>query len=108
MARYTLMTAMDRPMLKPSVSQRLLRAAGVRNRLFPAAKLDRWATHPRLPYSGRPSKRVLKKIDVTRADLNGRPVCQVSPRLAGNGELAGHLLLPWSAPAWDRWPGCRG
>jgi acetyl esterase/lipase len=85
------MAAMDRPMLKPSVSQRLLRATGVRNRLFPTAKLDRWATHPRPPYRGRPAKRVLKKIDVTRADVNGRPVYEVTPRLAG-GELAGHLL----------------
>lgn len=79
-------------MLKPSFTQRLLRSSGVRNRLFPAAKLDRWAAHPRPPYTGQPSKRVLKKIDVTRADLNGRPVYRVSPRLVGGDELAGHLL----------------
>jgi acetyl esterase/lipase len=79
-------------MLKLGVTQRLLRATGVRNRLFPVAKLDRWAAHPRPPYTGRPPKRVRKKIDVTRADLNGRPVYQVSPRLAGGGTLTGHLL----------------
>jgi epsilon-lactone hydrolase len=86
------MLAMDRRMLKLSVTQRLLRSTGVRNRLFPAAKLDRWAAHPRLPYAGRPSKRVLKRIDVTRADLNGRPVYEVSPRLVDGDEPTGHLL----------------
>jgi monoterpene epsilon-lactone hydrolase len=79
-------------MLKLSVTQRLLRATGVRNRLFPVAKLDRWAAHPRPPYSGRPPKRVLHRIDVTRADLSGRPVYQVAPRLAGRGDITGHLL----------------
>ncbi len=83
---------MDRGMLKLSVTHRLLRSAGVRNRLFPAAKLDRWAAHPRLPYAGRPSKRLLKRIHVTRADLNGRPVYQVRPRLVGADEHGGHLL----------------
>jgi hypothetical protein len=77
------MTAMNRSVLKPSFTQRLLRSSGVRNRLFPATKLDRWAAHPRPPYTGLPSKRILKKIDVTRTDLNGRPVYQVSPRLVG-------------------------
>ena len=86
------MTAMDRKMLKLSVTHRLLRSSGVRNRLFPAAKLDRWAAHPRLPYAGRPAKRLLKRIDVTRADLNGRPVYQVRPRLVGGDEPSGHLL----------------
>ena len=80
----------DRGMLKLSATQRLLRATGVRNRLFPVAKLDHWAAHPRPPYTGRPPKRALKKIDVTRADLNGQPVYQVSPR--SNAEIAGHLL----------------
>jgi epsilon-lactone hydrolase len=79
-------------MLKLSVTQRLLRASGVRNRLFPAAKLDSWAAHPRPPYIGRPSKRVLRRIDVTRADLNGRPVYQVNPRLVEGGQITGHLL----------------
>jgi acetyl esterase/lipase len=83
---------MDRTTLKPSLTQRLLRSTGVRNRLFPAAKLDRWAAHPRPPYAGRPSRRVLKRIDVTRADLNGRPVYQVRPRLVGSDEPSGHLL----------------
>lgn len=86
------MTAMNRSMLKPSFTQRLLRSSGVRNRLFPAAKLDHWAAHPRPPYTGQPSKRVLKRIDVTRADLNGRPVYRVSPRLVGGDEPTGHLL----------------
>ena len=79
-------------MLKLGATQRLLRATGVRNRLFPVAKLDHWAAHPRQPYAGRPPKRALKRIDVTRADLNGRPVYQVSPRLDGGGKIAGHLL----------------
>jgi acetyl esterase/lipase len=87
------MTATNRGMLKHGATQRLLRATGVRNRLFPVAKLDRWAAHPRPPYAGRPPKRVLKRIDVTRADLNGRPVYQVSPRLDGGGEPTGHLLF---------------
>jgi epsilon-lactone hydrolase len=83
---------MDRKMLKLSVTHRLLRSSGVRNRLFPAAKLDRWAAQPRLPYAGRPAKRLLKRIDVTRADLNGRPVYQVRPLLAGGDEPSGQLL----------------
>lgn len=79
-------------MLKLGVTQRLLRATGVRNRLFPVAKLERWAAHPRPPYSGWPSRRVLKRIDVTRTDLNGRPVYQVRPRGVGDGDVSGHLL----------------
>ncbi len=79
-------------MPKPNFAQRLLRASGVRNRLFPAAKLDHWAAHPRPPYRGRPPRRVRKKIDVTREDLNGRPIYQVSPRLGDGDEPAGHLL----------------
>ncbi|MCV7259023.1 alpha/beta hydrolase fold domain-containing protein [Mycobacterium shimoidei] len=86
------MKAIDRTTLKPSLSQRLLRSTGVRHRLFPAAKLDQWAAHPRQPYTGRPSKRVLKKIQVERADLDGRPVYHVSPRLVDGAELTGHLL----------------
>lgn len=89
---YEAMTATNRGMLELSLTQRLLRSSGVRNRLFPAAKLDRWAAHPRLSYRGQPSKRVLKRIDVTRTDLNGRPVYQVSPRLVGSDEVTGHLL----------------
>lgn len=81
-----------RPIRRPHVTQRLLRASGVRNRLFPAAKLEYWAAHPRPPYSGQPSKLVLKKIDVRRADLNGRPVYRVTPRHAGPDELTGHVL----------------
>ena len=34
----------------------------------------------------------MKRIDVTRADLDGRPVYQVSPRLVGGDKLTGHLL----------------
>ncbi|MDT5349289.1 MAG: hypothetical protein QOH91_2576 [Mycobacterium sp.] len=79
-------------MLKLGVTQRLLRATGVRNRLFPSAKLERWAAQPRLPYTGRPSKRVLKKVDVTRDDVSGRPVYQATPRLADGGAPTGHVL----------------
>jgi monoterpene epsilon-lactone hydrolase len=86
------MTPKNRGMLKLGATQRLLRATGVRNRLFPVAKLDHWAAHPRQPYAGRPPKRALKRIEVTRADLNGRPVYQVSPRLDGSGKITGHLL----------------
>lgn len=86
------MTAMDRRMRRLNVSHRLLRSTGVRKRLFPAAKLDRWAAHPRLPYAGRPSNRVLKKIEVTRTDVAGRPVYQVKPLLGGADGSRGHLL----------------
>ncbi|MGH3555465.1 MAG: hypothetical protein ACRDT5_23325, partial [Mycobacterium sp.] len=86
------MNAIDRTTLVPSLAQRLLRSTGVRNRLFPAAKLDYWAAHPRPPYTGRPSKRVLKRIQVERADLGGRPVYEVCPRGIGRDALTGHLL----------------
>lgn len=79
-------------MLRLNVSHRLLRSTGMRRRLFPAAKLDRWAAHPRLPYSGRPSKRVLKKVEVTRADVAGRPVYQVKPLLSSPPLNGGELL----------------
>jgi acetyl esterase/lipase len=83
---------MKRPIPKPHVTQRLLRASGVRNRLFPPAKLASWAASPRPPYSGQPSKLVLKKVDVVREDVNGRPVYQVTPRHVGADELTGHVL----------------
>jgi acetyl esterase/lipase len=79
--------------LKPSVAQRLIRQTGLRDHLFPAGKLDHWATHPRTPYSGRPSPTVLAKIRVERDDVDGWPVYHVSPRRAGPGPLAGHLLF---------------
>lgn len=79
-------------MLNRGFTQRLLRATGVRNRLFPAAKLDYWAAHPRLPYAGQPSKRVLKKVDVTREALNNRWLYQVTPRLADGAAPTGHVL----------------
>lgn len=91
---------MRRRIQKPHVTQRLLRASGVRNRMFPPAKLASWAASPRQPYAGRPSKLLLKKIDVVRDDLNGRPVYQVTPRhrdlggdLGGDPrESNGHLI----------------
>ncbi len=83
---------MKRPIHKPHVTQRLLRASGVRNRMFPPAKLAKWAAHPRPPYCGQPSQLILKKVDVVRDDLNGRPVYQVSPRYVDARELNGHLL----------------
>lgn len=86
------MEAIDHTTLTPSLSQRLLRTTGLRHRLFPSAKLDQWAAQPRLPYTGRPSKRVLKKINVERGDLGGRPVYEVSPRLVSDSTLTGHLL----------------
>ncbi|CAM2858316.1 alpha/beta hydrolase fold domain-containing protein [Mycobacterium intermedium] len=83
---------MDRRMFRLGVSHKLLRSTGMRKRLFPAAKLDLWAAQPRLPYSGQPSARVRKKIEVTRADVNGRPVYQVRPRLLNGDRPNGHLL----------------
>ncbi|KUH87750.1 MULTISPECIES: alpha/beta hydrolase [unclassified Mycobacterium] len=78
--------------LAPNVTQRLLRFTGVRHWVLHPAMLERWAAHPRPPYSGWPSKRVLKKIHVERSDLDGRPVYEVSPRRAEPGPLNGHLL----------------
>lgn len=78
--------------LNRGFTQRLLRATGVRNRLFPAAKLDQWAANPRLPYAGRPSKRVLKRIDVARDELNDRSVYQVTPRLPDGESPIGQVL----------------
>jgi acetyl esterase/lipase len=86
------MKGIDRTTLTPSLAQRLLRSTGVRNRLFPAAKLDYWAAHPRPPYTGRPPKRVLKRIRVERADLDDRPVYEVTPRSVARDALTGHLL----------------
>lgn len=77
---------------KSGLGHLLIRRTGVRNRLFPAAKLDRWAANPRLPYTGRPSKHLLKKIDVIRADLDGRPVFEVTPKRTAGGSLNGHVL----------------
>jgi acetyl esterase/lipase len=86
------MKVTGRSTLKPSVGQRLIRRTGVRNRLFPVAKLDQWAANPRLPYTGLPSKHLRARIEVTRADLDGRPVYEVTPLRAGNSPLKGHLL----------------
>ncbi|WP_081288207.1 alpha/beta hydrolase fold domain-containing protein [Mycobacterium asiaticum] len=83
---------MKRPVHRPHVTQRLLRASGVRNRLFPPAKLASWEANPRPPYCGRPSKHLLKKIDVVREDVNGRPVYQVTPRHVPRADLSGHLV----------------
>lgn len=86
------MRTLTRPVHKPHVTQRLLRASGVRNRMFPPAKLASWAANPRPPYCGLPSKLVLKKIDVVRDELNGRPVYQVTPRHVDSRDHTGHLI----------------
>ncbi|MGH3636079.1 alpha/beta hydrolase fold domain-containing protein [Mycobacterium sp.] len=86
------MDNIDRTTLRPSLAQRLLRSTGVRNRLFPAAKLDHWAAHPRPPYAGQPAERLLKKIQVERTDLDGRPVYEVTPRLVDADGSTGHVL----------------
>lgn len=78
------------PRPKIRVAHVLLRRSGVRNRFFPVAKLDGWQANPRMPYTGTPSKHLLKKIDVRRADLDGRPVFEVSPK--GVGTTEGHVL----------------
>jgi acetyl esterase/lipase len=81
-----------RPKSTPALAHSVVRRAGARGRLFPAAKLDLWAAHPRLPYTARPSKHLLRKIHVVRSDLDGRPVFEVTPRRGTGRAPAGHLL----------------
>jgi len=84
------MKAADQTTHRPSLAERLLRGTGVRNRLFPVEKLDHWAAHPRLPYTGDPPRRLHGRIEVKRADFEGRPVYEVTPRRTG--PLRGHVL----------------
>lgn len=59
------------------------------------AKVDKWATRPpRRPYAGVPPRRVLKRVDVTRNDLDGWPVYEISPKLPDGAPLNGHVLFP--------------
>lgn len=83
-------TAVDLTTHRPGLAERLIRRSGVRDRLFPVAKLEHWATNPRLPYTGVPPRRLLGSIDVRRADLDGRPVYEVTPRRAAPAH--GHVL----------------
>lgn len=80
----------------PSLSSRLLaaalRASGIRNRLFPPAKLDEWASHPRAPYRGMPSRAVQRQIDVRRGDVAGWPVYEIAPKSLAVAKPAGHIL----------------
>jgi acetyl esterase/lipase len=86
------MTASDRNALRSTPAQWIILQTGLRNRSIPVAKLDYWAAHPRAPYSGRPGRRSLRKIDVIRTVMDGFPVYEVTPRLAGSSPLNGHLL----------------
>lgn len=55
--------------------------------------IDRWAAGPpRHPYAGSPPKRVLKKVDIIRDDLDGWPVYEISPKLPDGAGLNGHML----------------
>ncbi|MCG5433173.1 alpha/beta hydrolase [Mycobacterium sp. MYCO198283] len=76
------MSATVLPRLRPHPVQRVMRASGVRNRLFPRAKFDQWQAQPRLPYAGMPSVRVARRIDAERGEVAGRPVYRVRPKLA--------------------------
>jgi epsilon-lactone hydrolase len=82
----------DQLAVKTTPAQWLIRQSGIRNRMIPVGKLDYWAAHPREPYSGKPPQWLLRKIDVSRADVAGFPVYEVTPRLADTVPLNGHLL----------------
>jgi hypothetical protein len=66
-------TAGNANSLKPTVFQTIIRLTGVRDGLIPVDKFDYWETHPRNANSGLPTNRVLRKIEVTRSELDGRP-----------------------------------
>jgi acetyl esterase/lipase len=77
--------------LKPTVVQRIMRHSQLPRLLIPSPrKLDHFSTHHRAPYAGRPSHAVRRRIDVTRNDLDGRPVYEVAPK--GTGATGGHML----------------
>ncbi|MGY4650847.1 acetyl esterase/lipase [Mycobacterium sp. URHB0021] len=96
----------DQPAVKPTPAQWLIRQSGIRNRFIPVGKFDHWVTHPRAPYSGRPAKRLLRRVDVSRADVAGLPVYEVTPRLSDTRRLNGHLVyLHGGAYVMDFIPG---
>jgi acetyl esterase/lipase len=78
--------------LRPTPVQRLMRRSGFRNHLFPPDKLDRWAANPRVPYVGAPPALVRRRAEITRADLDGRPVYQVVPDRIADAPRRGHML----------------
>ena len=57
------------------------------------AAIDRWAAEPpRRPYTGSPPKRLARKVDITRNDLDGWPVYEIHPKLPDGVTLNGHML----------------
>ncbi len=55
--------------------------------------IDRLAAGPpREPYAGLPPKRILKRVAVTRDDVDGWPVYEISPKLADSAVVDGHVL----------------
>jgi acetyl esterase/lipase len=85
-------SALDATGPKPSLAQRLLRSTGVRKWTVPAARFDYSAAHPRPAHSGRPPKRVTRRILVERADLGGLHVYEVRPRGIARDALTGGIL----------------
>jgi epsilon-lactone hydrolase len=73
-------------------------------------KLHQWAAGPRQPYAGLPPGRVRRKVDVTRRDLDGWPVYEISPKLPDSTALNGHLLClhggsyVFDLVPWSHWP----
>ncbi len=50
------------------------------------------ASPPREPYAGRPPKRVLKRVVVSRDDIDGWPVYEIRPKLSDSVAVQGHVL----------------
>jgi acetyl esterase/lipase len=77
--------------LKPTVVQQIMRRGQLRKLVFPSPqKLDYFSTHPRAPYAGLPSRAVRRTLDITRNDLDGRPVYEAAP--IQGGDTRGHML----------------
>ena len=55
-------------------------------------QLEQWAATPRQPYTGIPPRRVRRKVDVDRGDLDGWPVYEISPKLGDGATRNGHVL----------------
>jgi monoterpene epsilon-lactone hydrolase len=74
------------------------------------AKLEQWTARPRQPYAGLPPRRVRRKVDVTRRDLDGRPVYEISPKPRDSATLNGHVLYLHGGGyvidlmPWAHWP----
>ncbi|MCV7003084.1 alpha/beta hydrolase fold domain-containing protein [Mycolicibacterium alvei] len=65
----------------------------LRNWTLRPAMIDRLAAGPpRQPYAGLPPKRVFKSVAVTRSDIDGWPVYEISPKLSEPAVVDGHVL----------------